>query len=123
MKRTKNLLAETLEAIEASGHSTEDIVFIGSLETGHRCTWLEYEALADAEYEYGYGAQLVASDLVIAFSDGQRMVRGEFDGSEYWDYRRPYIEPTIVKKITSLFVSPPHIGWRTIEQINEPDTD
>lgn len=122
MKRTRNLLDETLEAITESGHTPADILFIGSLDTGHRCTWQEFEVLANIEYEYSYGAQKVATDLVLAYCDGQRMQRGEFDGSEYWDYRRPYIDPTIVKKITSLFVSPPRIGGQTIEQINEPDT-
>lgn len=51
MSRTRNLLEETLEAITESGHLPADIVFIGSLETGHRCTWPEFEVLANIEYE------------------------------------------------------------------------
>lgn len=43
-----NLLAETREAIADSGHTPEDIVFIGSLDSGHRCTWDEFIKLTDA---------------------------------------------------------------------------
>lgn len=63
----------------------------------------------------------MATDLVIAYGDGQRMQRGEFDGSEYWAFLRPFVEPVVVKSITSLFVSPPRVGWQTLDQINEPD--
>lgn len=121
--RTKNLLEETLEAIEQSGHTPSEIIFIGSLLTGHRCNWTEFTELANIEYEYGYGAQKVATDLVIVFIDEKSMIRGEYAGSEFWDYRRPYVEPRHVKHIVSLFVSPPRIGWKTLEQINDPETD
>ncbi|MDP3819802.1 MAG: hypothetical protein Q8Q57_12485 [Methylotenera sp.] len=121
--RTKVLLEETLEAIEDSGHSSSDVIFIGSLQTGHRCTWPEFEKLADVAYNYGYGAQLVATDLAIVFSDGQSMTRGEYAGSEFWDYRRPYFEPKQTKEIFSLFVSADRVGWKTLEQINDPDPE
>lgn len=44
-------------------------------------------------------------------------------GSDFWDYRRPFVEPKQVKDNASLFVSPPRIGWKTLEQINDPVTD
>jgi len=37
-----NLLEETKEAIKGSGHKVKDILFIGSEETGHNCTWKEF---------------------------------------------------------------------------------
>lgn len=51
-----NLLKETLEDIKHSGHEIADIVFIGSQNSGYSCTWLEFEKLADQEYDDGFGA-------------------------------------------------------------------
>ena len=42
-----NLLAETINAIHGSGHYIKDIVFIGSEQSGHRCTWKRFKELAD----------------------------------------------------------------------------
>lgn len=117
MKET--LLNETLESIERSGHTPENIIFIGSVYTGHRCTWEQYKVLAACEYESSYGAQKVATDLVIYFSDGTCMTRGEYDGAEWWQYYLPFTEPAVVKKITSLFVRLEQIGWKTLEDIND----
>ena len=72
-----NLLQETREAITESGHNETDIVFIGSEKTGHQCSWQEYCTLADIEYDSSFGAPEVAGDLIIVFSDGQKLWRGE----------------------------------------------
>lgn len=98
-----NLLAETIEAIHESGHKVDDIVFIGSVESGHSCNWEEFEVLADKEYHSGFGSQKVASDLEIVFSDGLRMWRNEYDGSEWWMFSKPVILPNERKEIKSLF--------------------
>jgi hypothetical protein len=46
-----NLLDETELAIWDSGHTPGDIVFIGSVETAHACTWEQFRRLANFEYE------------------------------------------------------------------------
>jgi hypothetical protein len=84
-----NLLSETRDSIEQSGHSPEDITFGGSADAVYRMTWAEFEKLADVEYDSGYGSAEVATDLVIRFSDGKSMWRHEYDGSEGWDYDAP----------------------------------
>lgn len=84
-----NLLSETLESIEQSGHTPADIAFIGSADAVYRMTWDEFEKLADVEYDSGFGSAEVATDLVIRFSDGKHMWRHEYDGSESWDYDAP----------------------------------
>ena len=96
------LLEETLDCIENSGHTPEDILFIGSEESGHSCSWEEFKKLADEEYDSGFGAAEVACDLIIVFKDGQRMWRGEYDGSEWWDYSVPTTIPKETKPITKL---------------------
>lgn len=117
------LLDETIEDITLSGHTPEDIIFIGSVQSGHRCTWQQFRELANFEYDSGYGAQKVAFDLIIVFCDGTSMTRGEYDGSEYWSYSKPFVEPEQTKAITSLFVKPEQVGWKTLEAINEGDNE
>lgn len=97
-----NLLQETIEAIEASGHTPLDIVFIGSMDSGHSCTWAQFAALADVEYDADFGRQNVARDLVIAFTDGGRLVRHDYDGEESWKHVKPFRMPEQDHLIKSL---------------------
>lgn len=97
-----NLLQETISAIAESGHDKTEIVFIGSPASGHACSWAEFTVLADFDYDEGYGAQIVASDLVIVFADYGQLRRVEYDGSEGWDYIAPFKAPESPKKILKL---------------------
>lgn len=110
-----NLLAETISDINSSGHDISEIVFIGSEESGHSCTWDKFTSLADKDYHSGYGAQEVASDLIVVFSDGATMKRGEYDGSEWWEYSKPFTKPEATKEITSLFGG----MWGDLEEANK----
>lgn len=112
-----NLLKETIKDIKESGHKIKDIVFIGSESSGYSCTWKEFTTLADREYDDGFGAAEVAQDLQIVFSDGSSMKRGEYDGSEWWEYSKPFKTPMKKKKITNLFAV--SIGWQDLEEINK----
>lgn len=114
-----NLLSETIDAIKNSGHTPEDIYFIGSRESGHSCTWEEYKKLADIEYDNGYGSQKVASDLIIVFSDGNSMWRDQYDGAEGWEFAKPFLLPSEQKPISRLVVSEDEIGWKTLEELNQ----
>jgi len=98
-----NFLAETIRDIADSGHTPEDIIFIGSTGSGHACTWSQFLELADFDYDAGYGAAYIASDLLIVFSDGADMHRSEYDGSEWWDYSRPFVAPEVQFPIVSLY--------------------
>jgi hypothetical protein len=111
-----NLLQETIEFILQIGKETKDIIFIGSENSGHSCTWAEYEILADQEYDNGFGAQEVARDLIIVFSDGSKMWRNEYDGSEWWAHFPPFKVPTEAKPIKKLFVN--GFGWEDLANIN-----
>lgn len=114
------ILDETLGAIEGSGHAPEDIIFIGSTETGHSCTWDEFKRLAeegDANYYSGYGGQTLASDLQIAFSDGSIMRRTEYDGAEGWESVKPFEIPYELKPIATICNGE---SWATLEEMNRP---
>lgn len=118
MKREmENLLTETRKAIKESGHVPADIIFIGSEESGHQCDWEEFKVLANREYDCGYGGARVAMDLIIVFSDGSKMWRGEYDGSEWWELPpAPFKKPEKVRAITSLFANP---CWEDLAEINK----
>ena len=118
-----NLLHETTNDIRESGHTPADIIFIGSEDSGHQCSWDEFKELADVKYDNGYGAQEVASDLIIVFSDGSQMWRREYDGSESWYYSPLFKMPETSKKITSLIISRDQIGWATLKGINDRKGD
>jgi hypothetical protein len=110
-----NLLEETKNAIKQSGHKPEDIIFIGSEESGHHCTWDLFCTLSDKEYYSGYGSPEVATDLIIVFSDGAKMWRGEYDGSEWWEYSTTFKMPKDLKSIKQLFGG----LWSTLEELNK----
>ncbi len=111
-----NLLKETIENIEKSGHVINDIIYIGSEKSGYCCDWKEYEVIANIEYDNGFGAQEIASDLIIVFSDGSKMWRHEYDGSECWAYSKPFEMPKDKKKITTVCNG----GiWEDLEDMNK----
>lgn len=109
-----NFLLETIRDVEQSGHVPKDIIHIGNHKYG--CTWEEFTELADFEYDNGFGGQEIASDLKIFFKDGTYMWRGEYDGSEWWNYCRPYNLPKEYKKIESLKKEG---SWENLEKIHE----
>lgn len=115
-----NLLQETIADIEASKSSISDIIFIGSADQEWSCTWEEFTKLADVEYDAGYGAPEVATDLVIGFRDGSKLQRAEYDGSEWWEYIMPfkldYTQAGRTKTITKLVTSA--VGWDSVGKIN-----
>ena len=95
----KNLLEETRKCVRSSGHTIKDIDWIGTFE--YR---IDLDAL-DVEYDDGFGAVEIAEDLCVFFDDGSRLVRREYDGSEWWEFvttnpQRPtkHIEHAQVKR-------------------------
>lgn len=114
-----NLLDETRKCIKDSGHDVRDIIFIGSEDSGHQCTWAKFAKLADREYGSGYGAAQVAEDLIVVFSDGAKMWRGEYDGSEWWNFSSLFKKPSEAKPIGKLFAL--GVGWEDLAEINKSD--
>lgn len=110
-----NLLEETKESIINSGHQISDVIFIGSEESGHSCTWGEFCVLANVDYDNGFGGQEVATDLIVAFSDGAKMWRSEYDGSEWWEYSTPFKMPEQKHPISCL------VGglWSSVADLNK----
>jgi hypothetical protein len=114
-----NLLRETIYSLKDAGQSTDDIVFIGSVTSGHSCNWEEFEKLADLEYDNDYGAQKIATDLIIVFKDSSHLQRWEYDGSEGWEYISKPPIPINKKKIARLIVTSNEVGWRSLDEMNK----
>ena len=78
-----NLLNETIQILKYNGKSLNDVEWIG-LQDGY-ITLDEFEKHADRYYDNGYGGVEVNDDLIIMGKDWY-LTRGEYDGSEWWDY-------------------------------------
>lgn len=115
-----NLLEETLHEMARAKLTHEKIVFIGSEDSEYACTWEEFVKLANVEYDAGFGAQEVAEDLVIEFTDGTSMRRVECDGSEHWSVTTPpKPRPPAAKSIKRLIVCDDLVGWCTLSEIHD----
>lgn len=115
-----NLLKETNATIKRSGHHVKDIVFIGSRDGVYKTSWAEFRKIADVEYDSGFGAAEVAPDLIIVFSDGKKMWRGEYDGSEWWEFDSPdTIDYTQNGKPIKSVVGR---HWATLHELHDEDS-
>ncbi len=112
-----NLLAETQDALQEAGVSNIDIVFIGSDDKKHSCSWDEFVSLAkNLNYDSGYGTQHIASDLVIELADGRYLSRDEYDGSEGWCLMG--LPPTPKSSIPITNLGSPSTMWKSLENLN-----
>ena len=78
-----NLKTETIKVLEEHGKKIDDIVAVCGDD--FKVPVEDFLKFSDTEYDSGYGAQEVASDLKIIGKDFI-MVREEYDGSESWVY-------------------------------------
>ena len=111
------LLRETLSVILSNNQHPNNIAFIGSLKTGHSCTWEEFCILANTEYDDGYGSANVCTDLTIVFSNNDTMTREEYDGSEWWKFNLVPSIPENQFQLNNLFIG----NYRDTLAENNPD--
>lgn len=108
-----NLLEGTIYEIIHSGHTIEDIIHIGNEK--YECSWEEFVKLANIDYQEGFGGQKVAMDLMIIFKDGQVMIREEYDGDEWRQFKK---EDKVYKKISNLSGE----YWAKLDDLNNEAT-
>ena len=98
----ENLLRETIEKLNLCGKTPADVRWVGTRDTVKNepvpCgSWADFARFADFDYDDGYGGAEVNTALVVVGDDWWLERRGEYDGSEWWDFktlpRRPR-EPT-----------------------------
>lgn len=89
-----NLLTETLGTLARNQKAPSDVRWVGVLKQSWRKegdgpaigAWDDFERLANFDYDAGYGGNEVSAYLVIV-GDGWWLERGEYDGSEWWEFK------------------------------------
>ena len=121
-----NLKEETLEVLDIHGKRKEDVKYVCGED--FQISLEQFWKLADTEYNNFYGAPEIATDLTL-IGDEFWMERGEYDGSEWWDFHTmPDTTGMPIRKITALSVrqynaicKPEYgkIGWEKLSELNE----
>ena len=117
-----NLLKETLELLERNNKKETDVKWVGT--STHKTTWEDFKKNADVAYDSGYGSPKVAQDLLVV-GENWWLERGEYDGSEWWDYKEMPKEPTETIELKALTVNQADdlgydvsCGWENLLAIN-----
>ena len=123
-----NLKEETLEVLHNNGKHKEDVKYVCGED--FQISLGQFWELSDTEYNSFYGAPEIATDLTL-IGDDFWMTRGEYDGSEWWDFHTmPDTAGMPIRKITALSVrqynaicNPKYgkIGWETLSELNEEE--
>lgn len=88
IKPTTNFKDETYQLINGSGHTRDQVMFVGSRDGKYRMSMDKFDDLAcSLNYDAGYGSQKIAADLIIYFTDNSYAERTEYDGCEWWEYK------------------------------------
>lgn len=114
----KNLLDETLRVLNSHDKTPADVLWVGAESFG-RFSWSDFEKRADIEYDFGYGAQEVAYDLIIC-GEGWWMTRREYDGSECWQWHEQPEPPQKERAPRLLSCSQTvQVGWKSLQELHE----
>lgn len=112
-----NLWRETIEKLKNNGFTFDDVLLIYGND--FQITKENFEEVAKrTNYDSGYGGQEVASDLTI-LGNSFIMTRGEYDGSEWWEFNLLKTGSNKVKKIDRLV--DPNRSWCTLAEINNSE--
>lgn len=109
----RNLKLETIAILKVNGKNVDDIAWVGTTE--FKIPIDSFWKLADREYDEGYGAPEVATDLLVVGS-GWWLERHEYDGSEWWEFKYFPVEPAETRTVNRVIT--PRIGWETLEEVN-----
>lgn len=90
-----NLKEETLQALKDCGKTIEDVLWIGNGEV--RLPIDAFLKAANRLYDDGYGGVEVIQSLVIV-GDNWWLERGEYDGSEWWEFKTLPCQPRCIKE-------------------------
>lgn len=116
--RIVNLYEETVRILGYNNLSIEDIEWVGTTE--YTIPLEQFVKLAkETNYNQGYGAQEVATDLIIVGKDWY-MDRKEYDGAEWWDFNKKPIKPNTTMNVNTLCITRGEsVGWLTLTECNE----
>lgn len=117
-----NLWDETIKILEVHKKTFDNVVAICGND--FQITKEDFIKYSNTDYDAGYGAPEVAEDLII-IGDDFWLERHEYDGSEWWEFKRmPKYEDLPFKHITALTVEQARAnnvvccGWETLDSLN-----
>jgi hypothetical protein len=87
-----NLRRETAEMLKGQGKTAADVCWVQWGE--FHCSWDEFVAAANFDYDNGYGGNEIPMDLKVVGTDWW-LERGEYDGSEWWEFKTMPIKPEL----------------------------
>lgn len=87
-----NLKEETLKMLSDCGKTVDDIRWIGGFMGEIPVD--QFFKVADREYDDGFGSAEVMDIYIVG--DDWWLERGEYDGSEWWEYKTIPAKPTNV---------------------------
>ena len=109
-----NLWDETIDILKEHDKTFEGVRFIQGRD--FKITKENFEKVAKkTNYDSGYGSANVATDLVVVGSNWW-LERGEYDGTEWWDYKESPKQVNEVREISQLSGR----LWPTLEELNSP---
>ena len=117
-----NLLVETREVLEDNNKTINDINWVG--DGKYYFDVNEFLNIANVKYDNGYGAPVVAQDLLVVGANWW-LERHEYDGSEWWEYKEIPLKPNKKIELKALTVGQAKklgfnvsIGWENLKRIN-----
>ena len=81
-----NLLKETIELLAKQDFTPADVEWVGSSDGKCAATWADFAAIADFDYDDGFGGNEIPMGLVVVGADWW-LERHEYDGSEWWEFK------------------------------------
>lgn len=80
-----NLRSETLSEMERYNLKSSDVLYVSDGEAS--CTFDRFLEISNFEYNSGYGSEIINDTLIIVGKDWW-MERREYDGSEWWEFKK-----------------------------------
>lgn len=122
-----NLLDETKDILANNHKTINDIKWVGNDKFYFDIN--EFIKVANVEYDDSYGAPEVAQDLLVV-GDNWWLERHEYDGSEWWEYKKNPTKPNRKIELKALTIDQAKslefdvsVGWENLRELNNIKDD
>lgn len=114
-----NLLEETIAVLAEYNLSLDDIARVQGYDFEIPVENF-IEVAKNTNYDDGFGSAKIAQDLLV-IGNGWWLERGEYDGSEWWEFKQPYKPIERTRAVTSL--GDDSIMWNSLKEINDKENN
>lgn len=95
-----NLFKETEELLKSCKKTSSYVEWCGLWGECY-CSWEEFTKVSNFEYDNGWGGNEISSKLIVVGKDWW-LERHEYDGSEWWEYKKLPVKPNVHKSDLSV---------------------